>query len=88
MRSPYHTVITIISFGNNNNSMHMVGHNLVRIQFYVVKMIGNGQPTFVTDFPEFIQYHFIVSYLAEQTFAILQIDRYKIMPGIAVVPAL
>ncbi len=66
----------------------MVGYNLICVQFYVVKMIGNGQPTFVAYFPEFIQNHFIVSYLTEQTFAILQIDRYEIMPWIAVIPAL
>ena len=51
-------------------------------------MIGNGHPTFVKDITKFIQNHFIVSYLTEQIFAILQINSYEIMPGIAVVPAL
>lgn len=48
------TVITIHSFGNYDNPMHMIGHYLVRIQFYIFKMIGNGQPTFVAYFPKFI----------------------------------
>ena len=65
--------------------MHMVGHDHIRAQCYVVKMIRDGAPTIVGDMAQFVQQHFTIHDFAEQTFPLMGHNRDEIRAGLGII---
>jgi hypothetical protein len=67
-------------FGDNDNSMHVIGHDNKRIQFNDREMVWDILPTTPGDFASIIQPHFSIRDLAEETRPIPRADRHEICP--------
>lgn len=79
------TIYRAPTIGNRDYPMHMIWHDHIRTQLHVGKMFGNGTPTFVRDFAEIVQHHFLVHNFPEQQIALIRHDRDKISAGLGVV---
>ena len=70
---------------NQDNPVHVVGHDHKRIQFKVRVMVGQIVPCPDNDLPKWIHPHLALHHLAKQTFATLRANGDKIRPRLTII---
>jgi len=73
---------------NQDNPVHVVGHDHKRIQFNVRVMVGQIVPCPDNDLPKWIHPHLALHHLAKQTFATLRANGDKIRPRLGIIVSL
>lgn len=81
-------VLAIIEFINNYDPVHMIGHDNKFPQSGKWKMIGDFDPKFLGDIPDFGSLHFPISNIPEKTFPVLGANSNKIRRIPSIIPGL
>jgi len=72
-------------YGDDQYAVDMIGHDDEFIQFDVRKMPGNFVPTFHHDLAVFVQSHFAIYHVPQQTFPIARADGDEIRADLGVI---
>lgn len=77
-----------IRTGILDNAMKMIWHDNHRVAFDIGKFIFQFEIPFFNHFTGIIQIHCFINDFAEQTFAVLATNGYKIFTGLRIIIAL
>jgi len=76
MRRPY------VGIDQYNDSVHVIWHYDIFIQYNMGEMRRYFIPTLFYDFARIVQPHFAIDDFAEQTHSIMYADGHEIVPGL------
>ena len=70
---------------DNDDTVYMIGHDLERAQFYMRPSFWQFLPFLPSNLPIFVQDHFLVFNMPENTAAVMCADRNKIRAFLAII---